>query len=52
LKVMLINDKLADAPLTIASIDPCFSCTDRIYIVRNGVIEKFNLKPPGLNHRG
>lgn len=26
---MLLGDTLADAPITIASIDPCFCCTDR-----------------------
>lgn len=30
LRVMLKGAPLADAPLTIASIDPCFSCTDRV----------------------
>ena len=30
---MLKDAPLADAPLTIASIDPCFSCTDRLIIV-------------------
>lgn len=30
LKAMLKGAPLADAPLTIASIDPCFSCTDRV----------------------
>lgn len=34
LRVMLRDQPLADAPLTIASIDPCFSCTDRVLIVR------------------
>ncbi len=33
LKVMLKDVPLADAPLTIASIDPCFSCTDRVVVV-------------------
>jgi len=27
--IMLRGAELADAPITIASIDPCFSCTDR-----------------------
>jgi len=37
LRVMLRDQPLADAPLTIASIDPCFSCTDRVFIVdKNG----------------
>ncbi len=30
LRAMLRGAPLADAPLTIASIDPCFSCTDRV----------------------
>ena len=33
LPVMLEGYSLADAPVIIASIDPCFSCTDRIVIV-------------------
>lgn len=33
---MLKGDQLADAPLIIAAIDPCFSCTDRATIVKNG----------------
>ena len=33
---MLENNNLADVPITIAAIDPCFSCTDRsIKIVNN-----------------
>ncbi len=33
---MLENNNLADVPITIAAIDPCFSCTDRsIKIVSN-----------------
>ncbi|OYT39025.1 MAG: hydrogenase 3 large subunit [Desulfurococcales archaeon ex4484_58] len=36
LKVMLRDQALADAPLTIASIDPCFSCTDRIVVIKDG----------------
>jgi len=33
LKPMLHECPLSDAPLTIASIDPCFSCTDRVLVV-------------------
>ncbi|MCD6301735.1 MAG: NADH-quinone oxidoreductase subunit C [Staphylothermus sp.] len=33
LKIMLKDAPLADAPLTIASIDPCFSCTDRLLVI-------------------
>jgi len=38
--IMLRGVDLADAPLTIASIDPCFSCTDRAIIInlRSGSI--------------
>lgn len=38
---MLREMELADAPITIASIDPCFSCTDRALIIniRKGKIE-------------
>lgn len=39
LKVMLKGAPLADSFLTIASIDPCFSCTDRaivVYDVKSG----------------
>ncbi|MEM1675833.1 MAG: NADH-quinone oxidoreductase subunit C [Desulfurococcaceae archaeon] len=50
LKVMLQGCTLADAPLTIASIDPCFSCTDRIIIIdekglrRSILLNPFNRK--------
>jgi len=30
---MLLNNQLADAPIIIGSIDPCFSCTDRMALV-------------------
>ncbi|WP_440059439.1 hydrogenase large subunit [Thermogladius sp. 4427co] len=43
LKIMLRGQYLADAPITIASIDPCFSCTDRVLVVRDGVVEKLDL---------
>lgn len=28
--LMLLNDQFADMPIIIGSIDPCFSCTDRV----------------------
>ncbi len=39
--IMLKGVDLADAPLTIASIDPCFSCTDRAVIInlRSGSVK-------------
>ncbi len=33
LKPMLIGDQIADAPVVIASIDPCISCCDRVTVV-------------------
>ncbi len=30
---MLVGEKLCDAPAIIASIDPCFSCTDRVIVI-------------------
>lgn len=35
LKIMLRGVPLADAPITIASIDPCFSCTDRCILIKD-----------------
>lgn len=53
LKAMLKGTPLADAPLTIASIDPCFSCTDRlIYCDRRtrscGIVETAGLRSQGV----
>lgn len=46
LRYMLRDQPLADAPLTIASIDPCFSCTDRILVIReNGERKWLRLVP-------
>ncbi len=49
LRPMLRGDTLADAPLTIASIDPCFSCTDRVIVVdaRSGRVRKVLKLPIG-----
>jgi NADH-quinone oxidoreductase subunit D len=33
---MLIGNYLADVPITIAAIDPCYSCTDRAIVVNSG----------------
>lgn len=37
---MLLNDQFADLPIIIGSIDPCFSCTDRVVKVdvRTGAV--------------
>ncbi|MDD2220698.1 MAG: nickel-dependent hydrogenase large subunit [Clostridia bacterium] len=32
---MIEGDYLADAPLIIAAIDPCYSCTDRAFVLNN-----------------
>ncbi len=46
LKVMLKECPLSDAPITIASIDPCFSCTDRVIVIdiKNGVMRVTSFK--------
>jgi Ni,Fe-hydrogenase III large subunit len=44
--IMLRDIELADAPITIASIDPCFSCTDRALIID---ISSNNVKSVPLN---
>ncbi|MCU0848936.1 MAG: NADH-quinone oxidoreductase subunit C [Spirochaetes bacterium] len=31
--MMLLNDQFADFPIILGSIDPCFSCTDRVEVV-------------------
>lgn len=36
---MLTGDQLADAPLIIAAIDPCFSCTDRASVIQKATGE-------------
>ena len=39
---MLKNRYLADMPIVIAAIDPCFSCTDRSILIRNADTERSN----------
>lgn len=44
---MMENDNLADVPITIAAIDPCFSCTDRsikTYNTETGLSNDMNWK--------
>lgn len=36
MKHMLEGGYLADVPITIAAIDPCYSCTDRAVVIRSG----------------
>lgn len=40
---MLENNNLADVPIVIAAIDPCFSCTDRMVELRNAENRKSGL---------
>lgn len=46
---MLLNDQFADFPIIVGSIDPCFSCTDRVEVVnvksgQNRIISKSELE--------
>jgi len=43
LKFMLKGCRLADAPIIIGSVDPCFSCTDRVMIVDSKRGEQWTL---------
>ena len=43
--LMLKDNNLADAPIVIAAIDPCFSCTDRMVVLSGGMP---GLTPPGI----
>lgn len=40
---MLENRQLADLPIVIAAIDPCFSCTDRLTLVKDYKTRKKNV---------
>lgn len=40
---MLENRQLADLPIVIAAIDPCFSCTDRLTLVKDAGTGKANV---------
>lgn len=46
ISIMLRGEYLADAPVIITSLDPCFSCTDRITVVdvRSGVKRVIRLR--------
>ncbi len=41
LRYMLRNNTISDAPLIVASIDPCYSCTERVTVID---IRKKNMK--------
>lgn len=38
---MLVDESIADVPLIVASIDPCYSCTDRVVVVDIGKNRSF-----------
>ena len=40
LKPMLIGSELADLPVIVASIDPCFSCAERVGVIKEGTNKK------------
>lgn len=42
--IMLMGEKLADAPIIITSIDPCFSCTDHVAIIEKGKVYRCSLE--------
>lgn len=46
LSLMLKGASIADAPLIIASIDPCYSCTDRVEVIdlKTGKVRRGDLK--------
>lgn len=44
--LMLLNEQFADFPIILGSIDPCFSCTDRVAVVDVGTG-----KASSLTHR-
>ncbi len=50
---MMEGDNLADVPITIAAIDPCFSCTDRAITVNSSVASNIitwgTIREQGIN---
>ena len=51
---MLEDNNLADVPIVIAAIDPCFSCTDRMIRVDRGdsadTVDWGSLRKLGIEH--
>ena len=52
LKPMLIGGEIADIPVTVASIDPCMSCANRVTVVDQGKGEKKVINWENLRRRG
>ena len=42
---MLLDNQLADFPIIVGSIDPCFSCTDRVVRARRRTAVGAGLRP-------
>jgi NADH-quinone oxidoreductase subunit D len=39
---ILLNHRIGDVPVIVGSLDPCFSCLERVMIVKNGKVELLN----------
>jgi len=52
MRAMFVGGTIAEIPIVIASIDPCFSCTDRVAIVDRGTGESRVLTLKELRGRG
>jgi Ni,Fe-hydrogenase III large subunit len=50
LKSMLVGNEIADVPVIVASIDPCFSCTDRMVIVDKKIKETRTIEREKLRY--
>ncbi len=48
LRPMLLKQQLADLPVIVGSIDPCFSCTDRITLIDQNTWERKTVTPQDL----
>jgi len=44
LEKILIDQRIGDVPVLVASLDPCFSCLERIMVVKDGKTETLNEK--------
>ena len=54
---MLLNEQFADFPIIMGSIDPCFSCTDRVAVVemqsgKESILQKHELESLCRNAKG
>ena len=39
---ILLERRIGDIPVIIGSLDPCFSCFERVLVAKNGKIEDLN----------